>query len=119
MRIWFIILFSKWGVFLNNNYIEFPRDEYSAYLDRLNNNKIIYTTRVSSEVNRYKLGCIYDSYFGKIKVVYLEHFSNIKDHPFIDELSDKHINEINKYINDSGFDLVGLSKIWYLCYCII
>lgn len=35
------------------NYIDFPKQEHSAYQERLNNNKIIYTIRVSKEVNKY------------------------------------------------------------------
>ncbi len=33
-----------------NNYIEFPVNEYVTYQERLDENKIIYTTRVSNEV---------------------------------------------------------------------
>ncbi len=37
-------------------YISFPKNEYLSYLNRLNANKVIYTTRISSEVNKYKFG---------------------------------------------------------------
>lgn len=95
---------------MNNYFIDFPKEEYDAYIERLNDNKIIYTTRVSNEVNKYKINCCYKSCFGKLRVVYFKHFLNINDHPFIDELNEGQINEINKYINECGFDVIGLSK---------
>lgn len=32
-------------------YISFPENEYASYLNRLNANKVIYTTGVSNEIN--------------------------------------------------------------------
>ena len=40
-----------------------------------------------------------------------KHFTNLKEHPFLNELSEKQIAEINKYINENGFDLIGLIRI--------
>ncbi len=93
-----------------NNIISFPESEYNAYKERIDKNLIIYTTRVSLEVNKYKLGCIYDSCFGSLKVVYFKHFEKLEDHPFYDELTEEQRNEISKYINENGFDLLGLIK---------
>ncbi len=92
-------------------YISFPENEYFNYQKRLNQNKIIYTTRVSSEVNKFFENHIYDSYFGKLKVVYVKHFQSLKDHPFLNELNEEQILEINSYINDCGYDVIGLIKI--------
>lgn len=92
-------------------YIDFPEEELLSYQERLNNNLNIYTTRVSKEVNKYIVNNIYDSPFGLLKVVSIRHYNNLNEHPFIEELSQKQIKEINKYINDNGFDLIELIKI--------
>ena len=92
-------------------YIDFPEEELLSYQERLNNNLNIYTTRVSKEVNKYIVNNIYDSPFGLLKVVSLKHCDNLNEHPFIKELSQKQIKEINKYIKDNGFDLIELIKI--------
>lgn len=93
------------------NYIDFPEEEYESYKKRLMNNQIIYTTRVSKEVSKYEKNKIYNSCFGKLKVVYLKHFSDLKEHPFYDELTKKQIEEIDFYIKENGYDLIGLNKI--------
>ncbi len=91
--------------------INFPKNEYQNIITRLNNNQIIYTTRISNEVNKYELNEIYDSPFGKLKVIELKHFFLLKDHPFLDELTRDQINEINTYITSDGYDLIGLIKV--------
>lgn len=91
--------------------ISFPVEELEELKKRLDDNKEIYTTRVSSEVGKYKLDAEYESPFGKLKVASLEHFEDIKNHPFINELTEKQKEEINKYIDEAGFDLIGLKKI--------
>lgn len=96
---------------MNNNYIVFPDNEYNSYLERINNGKVIYTTRISKEVNKYKVNNIYDSVFGLLKVISVKHYSNIDEHPFLEELTKEQIEEINKYIIDNGFDLIELEKI--------
>lgn len=93
-----------------NNVITFPEDEYNSYKERLDNNLVIYTTRVSSEVGKYKLGCLYDSVFGSLKVVDFKHYDSLDDHPFLNELTDAQKCEIDKYIQEKGFDLIGLEK---------
>ncbi len=80
-------------------------------MKRLNDNKVIYTTRVSSEVGKYKMGVTYKSDFGDLKVIFLKHYRVLKDHPFYDELNNDQIYEIKKYIKENGYDVVGLSKI--------
>ncbi len=92
-------------------YIDFPTEEYESLLKRINDNQIIYTTRVSSEVNKYFVNVVYNSPFGELKVIELKHFTNIKEHPFLNELSEAQVLEINKYINENGVDLIGLTKI--------
>ena len=93
------------------DYIDFPKNEYKDYKKRLSENKTIYTTRVSNEVGKYKKEKIYNSSFGKLKVIYFKHFENINEHPFYNELKEQQINEINLYISEKGYDLIGLIKI--------
>lgn len=92
-------------------YIDFPKEEYKKYLDRINENKIIYTTRVSSEVGKYKLNNIYNSPFGKLRVIEVKHFNLIEEHPFFEELNNNQKEEIRKYEEEFGIDLIGLIYI--------
>ncbi len=92
------------------DYITFPKNEHDDYVKRLMDNKIIYTTRVSSEVEKYKMGVVYKSDFGNLKVVFLEHYSKLSDHPFYNEFNKNQICEINKYIKENGYDVIGLIK---------
>lgn len=93
------------------DYIDFPKNEYEDYRKKLSENKIIYTTRVSNEVGKYRKEKIYNSCFGKLKVIYFKHFENISEHPFYTELKEQQINEINLYKSEKGYDLIGLIKI--------
>ncbi len=92
-------------------YISFPKNEYDDYIKRLNSNKIIYTTRVSSEVDKYKIGTIYKSDFGCLKVIFFKHYKKLHIHPFYSELNKEQLCEINKYIKENGYDVIGLIKI--------
>lgn len=96
---------------MKENYIDFPKEEYESYKKRLIENKIIYTTRVSKEVFKYEKNKIYHSNFGKLRVVYLKHFDYLKDHPFYNELTKEQKEEIEFYIKEKGYDLIGLRKI--------
>ena len=62
-------------------------------------------------MGKYKLDGEYESHLGKLKVVSFKHFDDINDHPFIDELTVKQKDEIKEYIEEAGFDLIGLKKI--------
>ena len=92
-------------------YINFPLNEYNNYQKRLQENKPIYTTRVSNEVNKYKLGLIYKSDFGNLQVISLNHYNQLKNHPFYNELTKAQIKEINKYIKENGYDVIDLTKV--------
>lgn len=94
-----------------DNFISFPIEELDDLKKRLDDNKDIYTTRVSNEVGKYKLHEEYESPLGRLKVISLEHFEDINDHPFINELNEKQKKEIIKYIKENGFDLVCLTKV--------
>lgn len=93
------------------DYIVFPKKEYDDYIKRLTNNKVIYTTRVSSEMGKYKMNGIYKSDFGDLKVVFLKHYSKLSNHPFYNELNENQICEINKYIKENEYDVIGLIKV--------
>lgn len=61
------------GIFMQG-YISFPKNEYDDYIKKLSSNKVIYTTRVLSEVDKYKIGGIYNSVFGNLKVIFLKYY---------------------------------------------
>lgn len=92
-------------------YIDFPSNEYESYSKRISDGKEIYTTRVSNEVGKYEENKIYDSPFGKLKVTFFKHFDNLDEHPFYNELTENQLREINLYIKEKGYDLIGLVKI--------
>ena len=96
----------------NIKYINFPKTEHDDYLKRLNEKQIIYTTRVSKEAGRYSINEIYDSPFGRLKIISLEHFKKLEEHPFLNELNETQMLELNNYINEKGYDLIGLIKLW-------
>lgn len=93
------------------DYISFPKNEYNYYIQRLTNNKTIYTTRVSNEVGKYKMDVVYKSDFGNLRVVFLKHYLKLSNHPFYNELNENQICEINKYIKENGYDVIGLIKV--------
>ncbi len=93
------------------DYISFPLNEHEELLKRLTNGKEIYTTRVSLEVNKYQNGEIYDSPFGKLKVVSKVHIDRLNSHPFLRELTSEQQKEIEKYIKENGADILGLIKV--------
>ena len=93
--------------------INFPESEYESLLNRLNNNQIIYTTRVSREVNKYRLNNTYESPFGPLKVIYLKHFFYLVQHPFLSQLTKEQIFAILQYTtnNHIGYDVIGLQRV--------
>ena len=93
------------------DYIDFPKAEHSAYQERLQNKQMIYTIRVSKEVNKYHPGRVYNSPFGELKVVSVQHFQKLDENPFYNELTKQQIKGISKYIHDGGYDLIGLEKV--------
>jgi len=67
---------------VNIKYISFPEIEHKNYIKRLSEKQIIYTTRVSEEVGKYSLDEICNSTFGKLKIISLEHFDELKNTHF-------------------------------------
>jgi hypothetical protein len=86
--------------------IDFPIDEHDDLLRRIKSNKNIYTTRVSEECGKYKLGDAYGSNLGcDLKVVNIEIFNDLEEHPFLDELTEKQIDELENF---DRFELIEL-----------
>ena len=95
----------------NIKYMDFPKIEYEDYIKRMNAQQKIYTTRVSEEVGKYVVNEICNSPFGRLKIISLEHFEKLEDHPFLKELTDDHISVLNDFIHEKGYDLIGLVKL--------
>jgi hypothetical protein len=86
--------------------IDFPIDEHDDLLRRIKSNKNIYTTRVSEECGKYKLGDTYGSNLGfDLKVINIELFNDLEEHPFLDELTEKQIDELDNF---DRFELIEL-----------
>jgi len=83
----------------------FPKAEKSDVKKRLREKGNIVTTRVSRELGKYKAGerLEYGGFF--LKVVRLERFGDLKDHPFFDELNEEMKNTIKRY---GEFDVIWL-----------
>ena len=87
--------------------VTFPREEWPACRQRLESGEVLFTTRVSAEVRRYHVGEVYESVFGNLRVGCRQHFDDLSQHPFLQELTRGQIQEIEKYIDEGGADLVG------------
>ncbi|MFH0808302.1 MAG: hypothetical protein V1888_01670 [archaeon] len=85
--------------------INFPKGEWRSIIDRLNNKGNVVTTRVSSELGKYKVGDILKFEDFVLKVANAEMFSKLKEHPYLNELDEKMKNEIGSY---KEFDVVWL-----------
>ena len=84
--------------------IDFPSEEIKTLKER----SCIITTRVSREYNRYSLGDIVQTPWGKTYVVNkIEKINGIKNHPFYHELTPKQIQLISKY---KKIDVLTLKK---------
>ena len=55
-------------------------------------------------------GEIYDSPLSEPKVISIQHFSDLHEHPFLAELTANQVFEIGRYIKDSGFDVIELQS---------
>ncbi|MFW6015360.1 MAG: hypothetical protein ACOCRK_02920 [bacterium] len=92
-----------------DNVISFPKEEHESLVNRLNKNKPIYTTRVSTEMGKYKACKKYISPWGdKLKVIKIDRYNNIENHPFYNELSQDQIKLISNY---DSFELIKLIKV--------
>jgi hypothetical protein len=84
-------------------YMPFPENEHYGICKRLQARKDFYTTRVSEEKDRYKVGKIYLTSFGYLVIIKeKQEYSNITEHPFYKQLTTTQINEIVRY-GKTGF----------------
>jgi len=89
--------------------ITFPQHEYPSIKGRLNQGKTFYTTRVSDELNKYKVGQRYKAPWGDIlEVVSVNRITDLKDHKFFKELSDVEIKTLSRY---KRMDHVELKRV--------
>jgi len=98
---------SKVSEALDKTYMSFPKHEHKSLSSRLRKDQPIYTTRVSAERNKYKVGMIVNSPIGKLKIKSIKQLDNIKEHPFYDELSEEDRNTISR----KKMDLIKLVKV--------
>lgn len=85
--------------------ISFPDEE----IQDLSKRSKIYTTRVDKEFGKYKLNHTYLSPWGDLlKVIDIKIYTNIKDHPNYNELTNDQIGLISKY---KKFEVITLEKL--------
>lgn len=92
-------------------YINFPKQEYIECEKRLQKNGVLYTTRISNEQGKYILNNKYISPFGVVKIISLEHYNTLEQHPFYNELNDLQKKDISNNIDKKGIDFIGMVLI--------
>ena len=93
--------------------ISFPEHEYESiqkYLDELG---YCYTTRLYTEVGKYKIGYFYKAPWGDVlKIEEIKKYWKVSDRPFYDEMTDDEKDLIRKYSEDMGlpYEWIKFSK---------
>jgi len=83
-------------VISENEKIDFPKQEQKELRDRINSGDPIYTTRISKEYNKYKPEMILEAPWNQLlRVVSVKKVNNIKEHPFINELTASQKKELS------------------------
>lgn len=83
---------------MEHDLMTFPENEHSLIIERLNQGKICYTTRVFKELGKYKAGVKYNTPWNQtIIVIQIQQFNMIVDHPFYKELTPAQREEIYQY----------------------
>ena len=86
--------------------ISFPEDEIESIKSYLKNNKSVYTTRVSNEYGKYRVGDIVKTSWNEyLNVFEIKEFADITSHPFYSELTDDQILLLKQY---NKFQLIKL-----------
>jgi len=77
--------------------ITFPKVQKSDVKKKLKESGKVVTTRVSKDFGRFKVGerLEYAGFF--LRVVRVEGFKDLEEHPFLDELDDRMKREIRKF----------------------
>lgn len=89
--------------------MSFPKEEYSSLKGRVDNDKDIFTTRVSSEMDLWKIDEIVKSPFGLLKIIDIEKLGDLSEHPFLDELTFDQKAELQSYDEMELIRLMPLS----------
>ena len=93
------------------NSISFPEDEHASLLKRISGGLTIVTTRVSTEMGKYKIGSYFKTNLEKgmtLEVVDSKQYSDIARHPYLKELTDSQKELISKH---GKFDVIILKKV--------
>ena len=85
--------------------MEFPKNEWYKYRLRLAQGLPSYTTRVSSEQGKYKVGDVHSSPFGLIHIDEVRSYKQgVEKHPFYNELTNYQKGQIL-----GNFDVIKFS----------
>ncbi len=98
----------KWDyTWLSVYHINFPKHEHGQLLHRLNNSEEIITTRVSDEINKYKVGQILSSNLTDKQLIIktLTKYHDLKKHPYYKYLTKAEIELLSQY---NEFEVIRL-----------
>lgn len=88
----------------------FPENEHSSIIERLNQGKMCYTTRVFMELGKYGEGVKYNTPWNQtIIVIQVQRLNKIADHLFYRELTPAQRDEIYLYSEkvDEPYELIS------------
>ncbi|HCC21859.1 hypothetical protein A2480_02170 [Candidatus Uhrbacteria bacterium RIFOXYC2_FULL_47_19] len=75
--------------------IDFPPEEHASIQQQLEHFGFAYTTRVSDEAKKYEVGYVLDTPLNRrVRVSQIDIFKDIKEHPYLNELTDDWIKKI-------------------------
>ncbi|OIO52190.1 hypothetical protein COY93_02380 [Candidatus Uhrbacteria bacterium CG_4_10_14_0_8_um_filter_58_22] len=78
--------------------IDFPPEEHASIQQQLNHFGFAYTTRISDEAKKYKVGYVLDTPFDRrVRVSQIDTFRDISEHPHLNELTDDWIKKISSF----------------------
>jgi hypothetical protein len=93
--------------------MSFPEHEYGAIQNYLDERGFCYTTRVYKEVDKYKVGELYNAPWGDVlRIDEVKKYWKVSDRPFYEEMADDEKEEIRKYSEDMGlpYEWIKFSK---------
>jgi len=89
--------------------MSFPKEEYLLLKERVDNNKPIFTTRVSSEMGLWNRDEVVKSPFGLLKIIDIEKLGDLSEHPFLNELTFNQKAELQSYDKMELIKLIPLN----------
>ncbi|MCL2019188.1 MAG: hypothetical protein FWG70_05440 [Oscillospiraceae bacterium] len=88
---------------MQQSIMTFPENEHSSIIERLNQGKLCYTTRVFKELGKYKENVKYNTPWNQtIIVTQVQRFNKIAEHCFYNELTPAEREEIYQYSEKIG-----------------